>query len=659
MRLKVIFCGVTGLAPVLLLAGCGVERKLVKALNVDSPAITGRAMGARQPVGGATISARLRWGKPGYGSTGTVLASVTTDSGGNFSFDPGAYTCPQSDTPVYLLGIGGNTGAGGNSSAVLGAGLESTCAAGKNSFHTILNAVTTTALAFTLAHFFSPTLGGTGAQNDWFGGPSTRSQGLVMGNSVTIPAIVSNAVGAPNQDHTGYVVEAAKINTIANILANCVNTTGATDTTETTTPCWHARCHARDGAAVRPSDTLQAAVQMALHPATNVTPLFNLIVAQTPFAGLTAPPNDWTIGVGYTTSSLGLAADTGTLTTLDIDASGRIWFPSNAAGKTGAAYFDPASQSFNGPFNATGLVHPQQVAIDATGFAWYNDSAATTVGGYLVTNPTTTQEFSLPGTSSQSVTIANNNAVGFGITIPSLFELAGILPDRSDYFIVVDIVYSDPVVSMAGDANNDAGAVATSNPLGVLMRNYLSIPLPPSNQEILTANDVAGQVIFIGDDNVSLRSFSGTGTPSDGLCIYSLANCHDFTGALTNAVKGMVIDGARNLWVTENGDGGILQVPVSNPGAAGGAVYLSGLNDAPATEYLHGSGNGGTVTVPYGIGVDATGNVWVSNAGCNVTGCTPGSFTLTEIIGAATPTITRRRRRRLPVETWWARRPTN
>ncbi len=69
-----------------------------------------------------------------------------------------------------------------------------------------------------------------------------------------------------------------------------------------------------------------------------------------------------------------------------------MWFPSNAAGQVGAPCFDPASQSFNGPFNAMpGLVHPQQVAIDANGFAWYNDSAAATVSGYLTSAPTTTQ----------------------------------------------------------------------------------------------------------------------------------------------------------------------------------------------------------------------------------------------------------------------------
>ncbi len=142
-----------------MLAGCGVEKKLAKALNVDSPEITGQAFAGRQPISGATISV-MEMGTTGYGSTGTVLASVTTDSVGNFHFTPGSYTCPQSNTPVYLVGIGGNAGAGSNNpSLVLGAGLG-TCANGQNAF-VIMNEVTTVGLAFTLAHFFSTTLGGT------------------------------------------------------------------------------------------------------------------------------------------------------------------------------------------------------------------------------------------------------------------------------------------------------------------------------------------------------------------------------------------------------------------------------------------------------------------------------------------------------------------
>ena len=173
-----------------------------------------------------------------------------------------------------------------------------------------------------------------------------------MGNSATIPTIVFNAIGAANQTVTNgsgttYTVEWQKINTMANILVACVNTSGSTSTTETTTTCGKLFNDTQNGAAARPSDTLQAAVQMALHPTSNVTALYNLITttpAFTPF--LTAPPNDWTIGVSYTTSALGLGVNTGTLSTLDIDASGRVWFPSNAAGKIGRSVLRSGEPEF-------------------------------------------------------------------------------------------------------------------------------------------------------------------------------------------------------------------------------------------------------------------------------------------------------------------------
>ena len=136
-----------------------------------------------------------------------------------------------------------------------------------------------------------------------------------------------------------------------------MNSSGSTSSTETQTPCGKLFNWTANGAATRPSDTLQAAVQMALFPTTQVNNLYNSITGQAPvYPDLSSAPNDWTIGVAYTSSGVGLAVDTGTVSTLDIDTSGRIWFPSNAAGKAGAAYFDPVSQSFNGPFNSTGLL---------------------------------------------------------------------------------------------------------------------------------------------------------------------------------------------------------------------------------------------------------------------------------------------------------------
>jgi hypothetical protein len=89
-------------------------------------------------------------------------------------------------------------------------------------------------------------------------------------------------------------------------------------------------------------------------------------------------------------------------------------------------------------------------------------------------------------------------------------------------------------------------------------------------------------------------------------------------------------------------------VPINNPAGAGGLEYVVGsptTGKIPNYELLHGAsvtsiGDAETAPSPEGVAIDNAGNVWVTNAGCTTTSCTPGSFTLTEIIGAAAPSIT-------------------
>jgi len=643
MRLKLMLCGVTTIVPALLLAGCGMDQMSTPMANVQSPGVAGRVMGGQQPVVGATISV-FAMGTSGYGSTGTVLSSTTTDSNGNF--DLPAYTCPQSNTPVYILGIGGNAGAGNNPSAVLGAGLGPCASAQKSSV--IMNEVTTTALAFALSHFFSTTLGGADAANDWFGGPSTTtggtvnySVGLQRANTYTIPIIVSNAFGGPVEDAPTYTVEWRKIFTIANILANCVNSAGSPDGTETKTNCGKLFHYTQNGAATRPSDTLQAAVQMALFPTTDVANLYNLVPTTPAFpVYLTTAPNDWSIGVSYPTSTLGLSVNTGTLTTLDIDSSGNIWFPSNASGHTGVAYFDPTKATFHGPYNTTSLNHPQQVAIDANGYVWVNDVASPTVAGYLSTSPGTTESVSLPNTSSNTLTVGGDDRINVGITSGAKFEMANISASRTSYSVLSGVSFVFPTQSIAGDISN-GDAVTITDPTTTSMRNYY-VTSGGTSTDIVNANEDSGQVIYTGNDDISVRSFSGTGAgANDGLCIYSTATCYNFRGGLQFGAQGLAIDGGKELWVATSGNGGVLQVPVNNPSGTNGGVYLNsnGAANIPVNELIHG-GSGGTATTPYGIGVDVSGNVWVTNVGCTTTDCTPGTFTLTEIVGAGYPTIT-------------------
>jgi hypothetical protein len=83
---------------------------------------------------------------------------------------------------------------------------------------------------------------------------------------------------------------------------------------------------------------------------------------------LTSVPQDFSIGISYTTSNASLAVPTDAVSTLDIDASGDVWFPSNGPGQTGLVEFFPAgSTGFYGPYNGTAMVNPTQVAIDNAG----------------------------------------------------------------------------------------------------------------------------------------------------------------------------------------------------------------------------------------------------------------------------------------------------
>jgi streptogramin lyase len=648
MRLKLLVCGMTTLIPVLLLAGCGVEQTSMIVPNVQSPGITGRAMGGQQPVTGATIQV-LSMGTSGYGSAGTVLSSTTTDVNGNFSLP--AYTCPQSDTPVYLLGIGGNPGlASANPSAVEAVALGP-CASAQQSY-VIMNEVTTAATAFVFSHFFSTATPAGGSAPDSIGGPSTTSgtstaysRGMVLANNVTMPLLVTYFDGAVNQGGNGRNVDWLKINAIANILSACINSSGSPNATETKTTCGKLFNFTANGASTRPSDTLQAAVQMALHPTTYAPNLYALIGTTPPFIPyLSAAPNDWTISIGYTTSSLGLAVDTGTMSTLDIDSTGNIWFPSNGttSGTVGLASFNPSNQTFSGPYNTTSLSHPQQVAIDANGYAWLNDSNNATVSGYLTTSPTLTKSVAFPSTTSQAVTIGADDRVNVGITNAGKYELANISADRTGYSLASGVTFAFPVVSMAGD-NSDGDAVDVDDPSTARFRDYY-VTSPPSVTQVAAGSAFAGQAIFTGNDHIAVRSYTPSGTNNEALCIYSVNACYNLAGGLNEGAKGLAIDGAGQLWLAESMDGGLVQVPVNIPANSGGLVYLN--PNSTSNIYFHlflHNGNDGdpdTAPTPYGIGVDDAGNVWMTNAGCTTVDCTPGTFTLTEVVGAAYPTIT-------------------
>ena len=621
------------------LTGCAVRDNTVASAAVTAGTLTGHVMGGQQVIQGSTVTLYVA-GTSGYGMGATALAIGTTNAAGEFNLS--SFTCPYANAPTYMLAAGGNSGAGTNPDIMLAAA-TGPCSGVEGEFVAI-NETTTAATAFALSHFFTATLG-TGS-SDAFGataaGGGVYSPGLVMASEVTVPALVDTATGHALTTATagGLTItrEAAKLNSIADTLAACVNSTGETDTIEANTTCGKLFSATRPpNASTRPSDTLQAAVEMALYPYQNVSALYQLASTAPPFVGLTSAPSDWTLGISYSSAGFGLGVGGDTSSTIDIDTSGRIWFPTNAANAHGLAYFDPVSVSFNGPY-ATGLVTPQYVAIDNQGNVFGDDLSTAQVAGVTVASPAgavTTYAAAGPtgpvvaGFGTQSKT-ASQDSLLFTVGTGLYEELAGKVTSLATYNAAPTGLleygpFSPPDVDAAAGGNGSACTYETD-------ASGVGVKVDATSAPGCVAGGIsnAGQ----GTDSVmtasTLNQLCDFGSSSGGGSCFA-------SPVPVSTPEGIAVDGDGTLWIANAGN-----ASVSTLGYLRAHSNSIDYFQTSPVAYVHDSNNGGTMAAPYGLAIDASGNVWVSNAGCVTMAvtCTLGSFVLSELVGAAAPTIT-------------------
>jgi hypothetical protein len=620
--------------PLALLAGCSMGGKPTDSIQVAPATLSGKVFGGQQPVTGSSVTVWAA-GTSTYGSAATLLASSTSDANGNFTFANTPYTCPTGATQVYLLAKGGNSGfgTGSNSAIALAAGIGNCSSAQSQTVN--INEVSTAATAFALAQFFTPILGS--ASTDSFGAPA-GTPSLALANNSTIPTLINLPSGTVNPNTSTITIESAKIYTIANILAACVNTAGGTGACSTlfanTTP---------PGSSNAPSDTLQAAVQMALYPYQNVSTLFGLITAAgAPFVGLPAQPSDFTLGVSYTAPNLGLAIATNTSSSIDIDSTGRIWFPSNKPGAVGAAVFDPSSNTFAGPYSTSSIVSPQYIALDQANDVWLTDQSSDTIYAFEASNPATNGAVSMnaaigSGTNTGGpVTINPDGTVFLAFLNNGVPSIGQVIPSTNGFDYAINTFFSNPTGIIAVD---------TGNPPENFLITSTGAPSTPCNLEF---EDIIGPDISYGvENNTATNCVSGGAALAtnqvDALTAATTTNqilsFNDgvFTPTVPlNLPEGIATDGLGHEWIANSGNGSISTFGGVNTNTNSTAA------DYPTTSpiaYLHNASNGATMTQPYGLAIDGAGNVWAANASC-IGACTPSSFTLSELIGAAAPTIT-------------------
>jgi hypothetical protein len=548
-----------------------------------------------------------------------------------------------------------------------------------------MNEISTVAAAFALAPFASTT-----ANNDalHIGTSSTNLAGVqnavLTANNLYDITGHNSGTGSNGDVHiarlatptnpTGSSVPQSLIDTIGNILANCVdsaNTYGATNTSGTKS----AQCSTlfntatSDGTSTgtKPYDTATAALNIAHHPAGNggttsacggtvsafACTLYNGLTGNVPFQPyLGSAPNDFSVGITY--SGSGLTGANG----VAIDASGDAWIPT-----TGGAVVElsPTGAVLSGATGfSSGTTNPNSsLTIDLSGNVWFVNNIASVMkmnsigtllsgaGGYSTgTNGCASGSptpHSLAIDKNNNVWVANyygddrgqaivelnnngalqtGNEVNTNNTVCNDSTAAGNTVVRNVWGIVMD---GNGVMYGTGYSSENVAAVNTSTTNGsyTIFNNSgaTSVPDAPGYAAI-DQNGKLWMPNYYG--YVSSTNTAGAGTsvsvftppsiPSATTNATTTAAYTSYSGGGLNGPGAIAVDGGNNIWVAG----------VNNK-------YLSELSNngtalTPSTGYT-----GGITNTVGRVAIDSAGNAWVNSAAGN---------NVVQMVGVATPTLT-------------------
>ena len=619
-------------ASTLALTGCAIAPTPTPSA-VQGLAIQGIVHGGQQPVVGTHVYL-LAANTTGYPGTTTVstqsislLTSTTghsdtignyvlTGSDGSFSIT-GDYTC-TANQQVYLYALGGNPGAGTNSAAGLMAILGN-CPGTTFSASTYIwiNEVSTIAAAYAFAGF------ATDATHVSSSGTTLAKVGIAnaFANASNLELLSTGTALLTTPAGNGTVPQTT-INTLANILASCVNSNGTLSGPTNATPCYTLFYNAQNPNATLgvPADTATAAINIAHNPGANIAALYGISTPATAFApALNTQPNDLTISLNYTGG--GLEAPFGIV----IDSVGNAWV-ANGGNSTVTEFSSTGSPTSGTLGYSTGVPCGNgEMAIDALGYIWVANAC------------------------SGNATVAKLTAMG--------------VPVAGSPF-ATGVITNGPTGTQV--AIDPSGSAWITNPSANSVSKLWSYGSPALNSPFTggglaspfsIAFDIAGDA-WIADESLSAGTGGVTELNNVG---YAITSSPLRGGGLTNSYQ-IVIDSLGNAWVTNVDANTVSKLTSTGIGVAGSPFTGGGLY-TPAFIAIDGSGNawvsnigsakglGNSITelsstgaaisgplgftesslaAPQGIAIDGSGDVWVANE----------IDTVTEFIGAATPVVT-------------------
>ena len=710
-----------------LLAGCGASLTSDPAVITQStPAtMTGNIHGGQQVVYNATVRLYSA-GSTGYGTGSTLLATTTSDRNGNFQFtklgtngtsagNTSTWACPAStaDPQIYITALGGNTQGTGvtttNNTAAAFIAAIGPCSTVTTATRFILNELTTVATVFSLAQYINPgaaagswTLGTNGANTTTSTPQGATGLNNAVGsiaNLVSIPSgqLVTNSyagLGTAAGVTLTATAESAKIVTIADILAACINTTASTssqcsDLFANATPPAASVTSQPSATFSAPVDVVQAAYYLATNPgsastavttcSTTPTPatqggcLVNLISSTAPYQPALTAATDWTIGVTY--SATGTCVNGNSLIAgpnkVSIDATGNIWFV-NAIPTAGAASvvelsptgtplacigaqtggrgltIDPSGNVW-ASFNQTALTGAvQEIPVGASSPVSWTAAAiplaiASDYAGNIFYSTAASgggfYEFASPGTST-TPTASTNIATGFS----------------GSGSVQIGYIATDPIGRVYGVSSTAASLFVAAPSGGAFVQGTDAL----GTNSYGLAVDHNGY-LYTGTtccaSGAPYRELEKV-TPGAGTAITYTASPLYTAGV--NGTRSAAVDGAGNAWYgyelptfagpssSAPATGATYSVgEVSSSGSGTSATFTSLSPNGVTPSACSTSGcytNGGFAKADFNViadlAIDPSGNVWVLNGGTNNTTFSTNGTTLTEIVGAGVPVQT-------------------
>jgi hypothetical protein len=439
---------------------------------------------------------------------------------------------------------------------------------------------------------------------------------------------------APTGFTPNGIVPQATIDTLADILATCVDSSGSTSS-NCSILFSNATSNGKTTGTVAP-DTATAAFNIAHYPAGVgntgfVNNLYTLPTGVAPFSPqLTSQPNDFSIAIAYPSS---LNANVGNPESIAIDSTGAVVFSNQSTG-----YITKLTSAGRPSFNYNSGFTPGYVSIDPNNNIWF--------GG--IGNGTPIDELSSSGTLSA------HSSSTFSTVSASAMDSAG-----DFYFISAAPTFNtyEFMNNFASAPNSPFSASSTCIPSGVTYDHLIV----DASQQLWVSDEHGGTLCRFSTTGGAVKNFPYTfaansypeaiGIDANAAAWVSLENKNtlekitiqngngnvtdtSFTSTATGATFSQpfsaTIDGLDNVWVTNRANGN---------GAAGSIAEITNAGKAvsPTANYkptiFNGSSTATTyfLTDPLNAAIDGSGDIWITNY---------GGQEVVEMIGAAAPVAT-------------------